>query len=83
MPFNVGDAVYVWAPDVIRHGQLVRIMQVLPKRLSQQDFQEYVIEFLNEASERFRFCLYREFELRVHQAEIDMERGSHHGERSS
>jgi hypothetical protein len=28
-----------------------------------QDFQEYVVEFPDAASETFRFCLYREFEL--------------------
>ena len=29
-----------------------------------QDFQEYLVEFAQGKSERFRFCLYREFELR-------------------
>ena len=63
MPFNVGDSVYVLCPDAIRRGQLVRIEQVLPKKLSVQDFQEYVVEFPDAVSEQFRFCLYREFEL--------------------
>jgi hypothetical protein len=63
MPFNVGDSVYVLSPDAIRRGQLVRIEQVLPKKLSVQDFQEYVVEFPDAVSEQFRFCLYREFEL--------------------
>ena len=76
MPYSVGDFVHVCTPDVVRCGQIGRIEQVLPKRLSQQDFQEYVVEFLNEDSERFRFCLYREFELREHRAEIEVERGN-------
>jgi len=63
MPFNVGDIVHVSSPDAIRSGQLVRIEQVLPKKLSVQDFQEYVVEFPDAVSEQFRFCLYREFEL--------------------
>ena len=72
MPFTVGAIVCVYTADVIRRGHLGRIEQILPKRISQQDLQEYVVEFLDEDSERFRFCLYREFELREHQAEIDM-----------
>jgi hypothetical protein len=63
MPFNVGDIVRVLSPDKIRCGQFVRIEQILPKKLSVQDFQEYVVEFPDVASEKFRFCLYREFEL--------------------
>ena len=62
MPFNVGDSVYV-SSDASRRGHLARIEQVLPKTLSVQDFQEYVVEFPDAASEQFRFCLYREFEL--------------------
>src|SRR5216684_3905621 len=64
MPFSVGDVVCVSVRDVVRNGQLVRIERVLPKRHSVQDFQEYIVEFPQEVSERFRFCLYREFELR-------------------
>ncbi len=63
MPFNVGDIVCVSSADAIRRGQLVRIEQVLPKKLSVQDFQEYVVEFPDAVSEQFRYCLYREFEL--------------------
>jgi hypothetical protein len=63
MPFNVGDIVCVLSPDKIRGGQFVRIEQILPKKLSVQDFQEYIVEFPNFASEKFRYCLYREFEL--------------------
>ena len=64
MPFNVGDVVHICNADAIRRGKRVRIEGVLPKRLSEQDFQEYVVEFSNAPSERFRFCVYREFELR-------------------
>ena len=63
MPFNVGDIAYVLPPHPRNRGQLVRIEQVLPKKLSVQDFQEYVVEFPGEISEPFRFRLYREFEL--------------------
>jgi len=63
MPFNVGDIVCVLSPDKIRGGQFARIEQILPKKLSVQDFQEYIVEFPNVASEKFRYCLYREFEL--------------------
>jgi hypothetical protein len=65
MPFNVGDSVYVLSSDAIRRGQMARVEQVLPKKLSVQDFQEYVVEFPDAASEQFRFCLYREFELSI------------------
>ena len=64
MPFNVGDVVRICNADAMRRGKRVRIEGILPKRLSEQDFQEYVVEFPNAVSERFRFCLYREFELR-------------------
>jgi hypothetical protein len=64
MPFNVGDVVQICSPDVIRRGKRARIEGILPKRLAAQDFQEYLVEFANAPSERFRFCLYREFELR-------------------
>jgi hypothetical protein len=63
MSFNVGDVVRVRVPSAVHAGQLARIEQVLPKRVLLQDFQEYVVEFANVSSERFRFCLYREFEL--------------------
>ncbi len=64
MPFNVGDVVRICNADAIRRGTRAMIKGVLPKRLSQQDFQEYIVEFSNVKPERFRFCLYREFELR-------------------
>lgn len=64
MPFNVGDVVCVVVPDAIRQGQVARIDHVLPKRNSVQDFQEYIVEFPQEAKRKFRFCVYREFELR-------------------
>jgi hypothetical protein len=70
MPFNVGDVVCVQAPSVVHQGQRARIQQVLPNRLSQQDFGEYVLEFPNAPSERFRFCLYREFELQLKEPAI-------------
>lgn len=63
MPFNKGDSVYVLSPSSIRRGRMARIEQILPKKLSVQDFQEYVVEFPDATSEQFRFCLYREFEL--------------------
>ena len=63
MPFNVGDSVYILSTDPIRRGRLARIEQVLPKKHSVQDFQEYVVEFPDAIREQFRFCLYREFEL--------------------
>ena len=71
MPFGVGDVVYVWKADIVRRDQPARITQVLPKRLSQQDFQEYVVEFRNVPSRGPRFCLYREFELRPQPTETD------------
>ena len=64
MPFNVGDVVSIWTPDAVRRGKLARILQVNPTRLSGEDFREYVVEFPDVTSERFRFCMYREFELR-------------------
>ena len=66
MSFNVGDVVRVRVPSAVHGGQLARIEQVLPKRIYQQDFQEYVVEFSNVKQERFRFCLYREFELQAY-----------------
>jgi hypothetical protein len=63
MPFNVGDVVRICTADAIRRDTRARIKGVLPKRLSEQDFQEYVVEFPNVNPERFRFCMYREFEL--------------------
>jgi uncharacterized protein (DUF1499 family) len=47
---------------------LARIQRVLPRTLSVQDFQEYVVEYMNVRSERFRFGLCREFELRLDSA---------------
>jgi len=64
MAFNVGDVVQICNADAIRSGKTVRIEWILPKRLSQEDFQEYVVEFPDAKPERFRFCVYREFELR-------------------
>jgi hypothetical protein len=61
--FSVGDIVTVSVKNGIHYGELARIEQVLPKTYSVQDFQEYIVEFPKEVSERFRFCLYREFEL--------------------
>jgi len=66
MAFNVGDEVRICnAADAIRRNSRARITGVLPKRLSEPDFQEYVVEFPNVRPERFRFCMYREFELRI------------------
>jgi hypothetical protein len=68
MPFNVGDVVRVKNANELRPG-LARIQQVLPRTLSIQDFQEYVVEFMNFRSERFRFGLCRECELGTHSGE--------------
>ncbi len=69
MPFNVGDVVQICTAYTIRRGKQARIEKILPKRLSQQDYHEYVVEFLNVSSERFRYLLYREFELRLERDE--------------
>lgn len=62
MPFSVGDVVRVKNTSVLRSGS-ARIQRVLPRTMSVQDFQEYVVEFIDCRSERFRFGLYREFEI--------------------
>jgi hypothetical protein len=64
MPFNVGDTVFVAAPQAPQCSQAGRIEQVLPSRNSLVDFQEYVVAFPLERSRRLQFGLYREFELR-------------------
>ncbi len=69
MPFNVGDVVCVVVSDAVRHGKVARVDHVLPKRYSVEDFQEYIVEFPNEAKRKFRFCIYREFELRDSKSE--------------
>ena len=66
MPFNVGDVVRVQDSDRFA-GRCGRIQQVLPRTLSVQDFQEYVVEFANWRSERFRFGLCREFQIQLEQ----------------
>ena len=63
MAFNVGDVVQICSADSIRSGKFARIEWIVPNRFSQQDFQEYVVEFPQD-SKRSRFCVYREFELR-------------------
>ena len=65
MAFDVGDVVRV-QNNV--SGQYGRIRRVLPRKLSVQDFQEYIVEFTSFRSERFQFGLCREFELRLHVA---------------
>lgn len=55
---------WITVHDVVQPRGRAMIKDVLPKRLSQQDFQEYIVEFSNVKPERFRFCLYREVELR-------------------
>jgi hypothetical protein len=64
MAFNVGDVVQICNADAARSGTVARIEWVLPRRLAQQDFQEYIVELPDAKSDRFRFCVYREFELR-------------------
>ena len=63
MPFNVGDVVRIRHANAVRPA-CARIQRVLPRTLAVQDFQEYVVEYLNFRSERFRFGVCREFELR-------------------
>ncbi|PYS01638.1 MAG: hypothetical protein DMG16_11820 [Acidobacteria bacterium] len=63
MPFNVGDVVRIKNNNALRSGA-ARVQKVLPRTTSVQDFQEYVVEFINCRSERFRFGLCREFEIR-------------------
>jgi uncharacterized protein (DUF1499 family) len=70
MPFNVGDVVRIQNSNSMRPG-MARIQQVLPRTLSVQDFQEYVVEYMNSRSERFRFGLCREFEMRLDTAVND------------
>ncbi len=70
MPFNVGDVVRITNTNAVRPA-FARIHQVLPRTLSVQDFQEYVVEYMNSRSERFRFGLCREFELRSDTASTD------------
>jgi hypothetical protein len=64
MPFNVGDVVRIQNANTLRSA-CARIHRVLPRTLSVQDFQEYVVEFVNFRSERFRFGLCREYEMRL------------------
>ena len=63
MAFNVGDVVHLCTRDAIHCSDTARIQEVLPRRYSTEDFQEYVVEFPVAKSERLRFCLFREFEL--------------------
>jgi hypothetical protein len=63
MPFNVGDAVRIRNANAVRPAS-ARIQRVLPRTLSVQDFQEYIVEYMDSRSERFRFGVCREFELR-------------------
>jgi len=70
MPFNVGDVVRIQNSNPMRPA-IARIQQVLPRTLSVQDFQEYVVEYMNSRSERFRFGLCREFEMRLDTAVND------------
>ena len=62
MPFNVGDVVRIKNNNALRSGP-ARVQRVLPRTMSVQDFQEYVVEFINCRSETFRFGLCREFEM--------------------
>ena len=62
MPFNVGDTVRIKNTNIFRSGS-ARIQRVLPRTMSVPDFQEYVVEFIECRSDRFRFGLCREFEI--------------------
>src|SRR5437870_13419400 len=63
MPFNVGDVVRIKNNNALRSGT-ARVQRVLPRTMSVQDFQEYVVEFINCGSETFRFGLCREFAMK-------------------
>jgi hypothetical protein len=62
MPYNNGDVVQVQLHSASGRGR-ARVQSVLEQRPVMQDFQEYVVEFDQFRSERFRFGLYREFEM--------------------
>ena len=64
MPFNVGDVVRIRNTNAVRPA-FARVQRVLPRRVSVQDYQEYVVEYVNFRSERFRFGVCREFEMRL------------------
>ena len=64
MPFCVGDIVRIQNPNGVRPA-VARVQQVLSRNVSIQDFQEYIVEYLNCRSERFRYGLCREFEMRL------------------
>jgi hypothetical protein len=70
MSFNVGDVVCVRNANAVRPAT-GRIQRILPQTLSVPDFQEYVVEYKNFHSERFRFGVCREFELRLDTAATD------------
>ena len=64
MPFSVGDIVRIQNPNGVRPA-VARVQQVLSRNISIQDFQEYIVEYLNCRSEKFRYGLCREFEMRL------------------
>lgn len=64
MPFNVGDVVRIGNTNAVRPA-FARVQRVLPQTLAIQDFQEYVVEYVNFNSERFRFGVCREIEMRL------------------
>ena len=70
MPFNIGDVVRVKNANAVR-SPYAKIQRVLPRTLSIQDFQEYVVEYLNCRSESFRFGLCRVFELGLEAGDLD------------
>jgi hypothetical protein len=62
MTFKVGDPVRVENNKMFSRGR-GRVLRVLGPSAIAKDFQEYVVEFANFQSERFRFGLCREFEM--------------------
>ena len=62
MTFNIGDTVRVQNNNVFARGR-GRVQRVMAPSPIGRDFQEYVVEFANFQSERFRFGLCREFEM--------------------
>jgi hypothetical protein len=62
MTFKIGDAVRVENNKRFSRGR-GRVLRVLGQSAIAQDFQEYVVEFADFQSERFRLGLCREFEM--------------------
>ena len=62
MAFKIGEAVRVENNKLFSRGR-GRVLRVLAPNAIATDFQEYIVEFTNFQSERFRFGVCREFEM--------------------